>query len=415
MTIPIRFALVIPSDYQNYWDWQDTERLHAAERTLAQQLFEVRDWIIREVGYAFDIDYRILYSRYALYELFLGGLNRCSQPPVRGDGTIEWQRFWNKIIPELGWPVNSQCRYIVVCIGGGPIAQASYVSRYDAGYSIIGDWQLYYAVTGNLEECCMDEQPPYNWSCYDNGIAVLGHELLHAMNVNSDGDTPKNIVVLGGWALSEQQRYDLINFNGLFLYPVPITEPLPTPVPKPPPPTMVCTPGEYKTICTDNPCGGDYYAREVYQCRSDGSCWDFLYSECPYDYSCGRSGAQPSPVCDPGSYKTVCTQNPCAGDYCAREVYKCLPDGSGFKFEYPECPYDYSCGKCTTEPPPPSQIPAPLPEPMFRPTTANLKAPILIGLGLGVAAILLAVSKSRPEMMEIKEGETIPPGYVEVG
>lgn len=294
MAIPVQFILVIPRDYPPYMNWAD------AERVVGQWIERLRNWFIREIGHGFDIDYRALYSSYTIYQLSGGPLDGCAKAPVpEGQGIANWGVFWRLVQGELGL-TSDPFKRIAVCIGaGGWAGGASFDS---SGFALLGDWGLRYAVTGQPDPCCVDIWSPA--FCSGDGFGAFGHEVLHAFWVDCH-----NPVVWGGDPLSEQQKNDLLTRNALFLYPAI---------------SLVCTPGSYKTICTLSPCGPDFCAREVYQCRADGSAWEFKYSECPWDYSCGRCVSPPPPPPPPPPetwYRCVegiCEANP-SGAYSSLE------------------------------------------------------------------------------------------------
>lgn len=263
MTYSIRVGVISPSDRIDY----TAEQLHAL---LDQWLRNIQTYFVRETGHTFDYDLRVWVSRYTHAEL--AGPNGINQ---WGDG-LAGNKAWDEWIltaREQGTTWENETpghprtyRHVLFVVGGGGYAAGAFgqtahdaahgyirvgdqwlkigttepytgpmaelILDEDYGESMLGDWGLHAALTGEGAPGCLAFYPASFCTQPPEGTTL--HEMLHMFGVDSHDPT----ILSTTTHLSAYQKSSFLLHNEQFLRAVdapPVEEPPPPPPVEEPP------------------------------------------------------------------------------------------------------------------------------------------------------------------------------------
>lgn len=215
---PFRAALVIPAEGVAYGD-------QARACDMAAAWFdEIARWLRDELGRSFDVDYRCHRSRLTHREIATANDGRTVLLDAQDQGLHE-DALWGKVFPEAGYPLGPDRRQWAIVIGAGGWAGGRFDRAQDIGMAAVGDWGIYFGLTGNPDPGCLAH---YDATFCSPGTPqnpvhpawALGHEVLHSLGLTEefgfDIHTQGHYIGLGDHLSTEQKEW-ILQENAKFL------------------------------------------------------------------------------------------------------------------------------------------------------------------------------------------------------
>jgi len=215
---PIRAALVIPAEGVVYAE------ADAAGDVARAWFDDVARWLGSELGRVLQIDYRCHQSRLSHRQIATSGDGRVVLLDAQDQGLHE-DALWGAVFPEAGFPLGPHRRQWAIVVGGGGWAGGRFDRAQDIGMGAVGDWGIYFLLTGKPDPGCVAH---YDATFCSPGTPqnpvhpawALGHEVLHSLGLTEefgfDIHSQGQYIGLGD-QLSAQQKTWMLEANAEFL------------------------------------------------------------------------------------------------------------------------------------------------------------------------------------------------------